>query len=286
MSSTTNSKAASSQRKIVLVRDGKEYTVDYFARQINVSRSCAIDKLRQHKYIPEGWGRGKSEFHRLSIPWTKQTEQDCQPDSRFNHPGARKGASDQLCWDCAKCYGGCPWPDAFVLPEGAVAEPSHRAGVMNTYRITECPMYDHDTRDPFDVRSDEPDAAKRLLRSIVKRAARDYARALVYVRDNPKLLSPENIEAVEKSRFQFGAVRVIKDCESFFRSEWFEDILDHLGIESFPPEAWIKAIQTDPDRIASARGVFGSEEDDIDDADDEDDKPRCGAKMDEEGKDD
>ena len=140
---------------------------------------------------------------------------------------------------------------------------------MNTYRITECHMYEQDTRNPFEVRSDEPDAAKRLLRSIVKRAARDYARALVYVRDNPKLLSPENIEAVEKSRFQFGAVRVIKDCESFFRSEWFEDILDQLGIESFPPNAWIKAIQADPDRIASARGVFGSEEDDIDDADDE-----------------
>lgn len=286
MSSTTNSKAASSQCHIVLVRDGKEYTVDYFARQIKVSRSCAIDKLRQHKYIPEGWGRGKSEFHRLSIPWTNQIEQECQPDSRFNHPGARKGASDQLCWDCTKCCGGCPWSDAFVLPEGAVAEPSHRAGnhhdgrgAMNTYRITECPMYEQDTRDPFEVRSDEPDAAKRLLRSIVKRAARDYACALVYVRDNPKLLSPENIEAVEKSRFQFGAVRVIKDCESFFRSEWFEDILDQLGIESFPPNAWIKAIQADPDRIASARGVFGSEEDDIDDVDDEDDKPSCGAKM-------
>lgn len=268
MSSTTNSKAASNQCHIVLVRDGKEYTVDYFARQIKVSRSCAIDKLRQHKYIPEGWGRGKSEFHRLSIPWTKQTEQDCQPDSRFNHPGARKGASDQLCWDCTKCYGGCPWSDAFVLPEGAVAEPSHRAGnhhdgrgAMNTYRITECPMYELDERDPFEVRSDEPDATKRLLCAIVKRAVKDYARSLCYVRDNPELLSPENIEALEKSRFQFGAARSVKDCEAFFRSEWFEDILDYLGIESFPPSAWIKAIEADPDRIVAARSEFFMEED-------------------------
>lgn len=275
MAETKYSRTASKCCKIVLVRNGNEYTIDYFAKKSGMSRSCAMTKFRQLGYIPEGWGKNKGDgnYYRLTIPWTDKIEQECKVDKRFNRPGARKGQSDQLCWTCRKCYGGCPWADAFVLPEGAVAEPSHRAGNhrldnMDTYRITKCPMYEQDTRDPFEVRSDEPDAVKRLLRGIVKRAVKDYARSLCYVRDNPELLSPENIEALEKSQFQFGAVRIVKDCEAFFRSEWFEDILDELGIESFPPSAWIKAIQADPDRIASARGVFGSEEDDIDDEED------------------
>ena len=275
MAKAKYSRTVSKCCKIVLARNGNEYTIDYFAEKCGISRSFVSAKFRQLGYIPEGWGKnkGSGNYYRLTIPWTDKLEQECKVDKWFNHLGARKGQSDQLCWTCRRCYGGCPWSDAFVLPDGAVAEPSHRGGnrrhsSMDTYRITKCPMYEQDTRDPFEVRSDEPDAVKRLLRSIVKSAAKDYARALIYVRDNPELLSPENIDALEKSRFQFGAVRVIKDCEAFFRSEWFEDILDELGIESFPPSAWIKAIQADPDRIASARGVFGSEEDDIDDEED------------------
>ena len=65
--------------------------------------------------------------------------------------------SVQKCWECKNAYGGCPWtevdPDTkrvkFQPVPGWTAKPIRRSFgngkkgpvVMDTYRITECPLY-------------------------------------------------------------------------------------------------------------------------------------------------
>lgn len=52
--------------------------------------------------------------------------------------------SDQLCWNCVKCTGGCDWSGNFIPIKGWTAMPVHKIDAgrkVNTYSITACPEF-------------------------------------------------------------------------------------------------------------------------------------------------
>lgn len=54
-----------------------------------------------------------------------------------------------ICFDCKKAVGGCSWSEKFEPVEGWKAEPSIIAGYIESYYITECPLFERDEpRDP------------------------------------------------------------------------------------------------------------------------------------------
>ena len=64
------------------------------------------------------------------------------PKPKRNAKPKLQHTGEQLCWTCAKAYGGCSWSRAFVPVEGWEAKPSktHEDG----YRIVRCPEYESD----------------------------------------------------------------------------------------------------------------------------------------------
>ena len=55
-----------------------------------------------------------------------------------------KQTNDQLCWQCQKATGGCPWSDNFKPVEGWVAKPTiikDSARDIKTYKIKKCPLF-------------------------------------------------------------------------------------------------------------------------------------------------
>lgn len=58
-----------------------------------------------------------------------------------------------LCWSCAKACGGCSWSDRSFTPvDGWTAVPTKlfgyrgNDGVIDSYRVIECPLYEEDRK--------------------------------------------------------------------------------------------------------------------------------------------
>lgn len=58
-------------------------------------------------------------------------------------------ATFQLCWDCKKALGGCPWSDSFKPVEGWGATKVNKSGAKpyDTYSIYSCPEFERDAYD-------------------------------------------------------------------------------------------------------------------------------------------
>ena len=59
----------------------------------------------------------------------------------------KSSSSEQLCWTCKKCTGGCSWSHNLTPVEGWVAEETllrfySRQKPIPTYRIYQCPLYE------------------------------------------------------------------------------------------------------------------------------------------------
>lgn len=258
--------------KVFIEYNDKLYPIKEFATKIGLTESLCRDRIGAMGIMPHWHGgvvRREQTIVHVDLPILLALTAD------------RNGAnaiSMQPCWTCQNACGGCEWSSTGDHVPNWDAEPTNvkNCGVpVGAYDIKSCPKYTPEdltvqgvlgrlvsTKDDFDqYRSNEPE--RSLWRSVLLHGIRDYANAVVSIRNSRKKAEKAEQGEPNKSKPRYTKTQAIyvgdpvimkKDCEKFFRSEYFEDILDALGITGFSGEDFLDAVRNDPEKFV--RGWF------------------------------
>lgn len=252
--------ATSHEAKIFFLYKGKITTVTKMSHILNRGEGYVRGRAVAAGLLSGRRGCGKRKIQTLIVVdkycWNELTKAKVEKTGTV--------LSFQPCWSCDK-FASCRWAQNGEPIEGWKAEPTktiRKHGYLASYDIKSCPEYTPEGQteqgklfradpiyqsNPSMERFKPQNAERTLWRHVITQAVRDYANAVVAIRDNPRKSLFMNSQ---HSNGYVGDPRAMKtDCETFFRSDYFQTILDALGITGFCGEDFIEEVRSDPDRF-------------------------------------
>jgi hypothetical protein len=166
---------------------------------------------------------------------------------------------------------GCPWARSFQPVDGWDAKPTkllvhhnreEKNWIMDSFLVRDCPLFDStNINEQFrpDMIDRNEQEWKEFLVRLISWEVRDYAQSLVRIRNNPKA-AEEYRTNPNRVKLSGDSFIVKEECEAFFRSDLFENILEYLKIDRFSGEQFIEAVQEDPDKFARRESEFGGQD--------------------------